>query len=481
MISLKEMAASGIKWSSVSQVGRQGVQWMTLIIIARLLSPSDFGLVSMAMVVIGFVNLFKDLGTSAAVIQRKNISEELLSSIFWVNIGFGFLAMMLIFLFAPLAASFFQDPRVSPVLRVLSVTFAISGLSILQQAILQRDLAFATLAKLEFGAVLCGSIFGIGSALLGAGVWSLVYQSLVMAGVTTALLWLSCPWRPRFRFRWAALKSVSRYSLNLTGSSIFSYFARNFDNLLIGRFLGAQNLGYYNLAYRIMLFPLQNISDVVGRVMFPVYSKIQDDLAMFRSVYLKMAGTIAVITFPLMLSLCVLSRPFILAVLGEKWFPVIVLLMILAPVGLVQSIGTTVGMIYQAKGRTDWMLRWGMVSGLLVMFAFAIGLRWGIVGVASAYAVACVVLSYPLFAIPFRLIKLRVLDLGKTLWRPFVASLCMAFVVLALRSSLPSGMTNGWILFISLCVAIIVYLGLTWIINRSLTREFISLLGVKRS
>lgn len=473
MTSLKQFAVSGVKWSSVSQISRQGLQLITTIILARLLSPSDFGLMAMVMVVIGFVSLFKDLGTSAAIIQQKSLSEELLSSIFLVNVTFAFLAMAILFLLSPLVANFYREPRVMSLLRVISLTFFISGLSILQQAVLERDLAFNKLAKLEIIATLSGSIVGIGSAILGYGVWSLVYQSLAVAMVTTILLWCFSTWRPKMIFHWIEVKSVSSYSLNLTGFNIFNYFARNADYLLIGRFLGAQNLGYYTLAYNIMLYPLQNISGVIGRVMFPVFSQIQNDDALFRSAYLKVASAIALITFPMMLGLMALSKQLVLTVFGSQWVPVILLLMILAPVGLVQSIGTTVGTIYQAKGRTDWMFRWGIAAGILVMVAFVIGMQWGIVGVAAAYAVASLLLVYPAFAIPFRLINLRVRDLGTVLWRPFLSSLFMLVVVLLLKAALPADLSSGFSLGILIPTGVIAYILVSWMLNREQIRQIL--------
>jgi PST family polysaccharide transporter len=211
VMSLSQSAVSGVKWSSVSRFSQIGMQFVTIAILARLLTPDDFGLVGMAVVVIGFVAIFKDLGTSAAIIQQKNLSEELLSSIFWVNVVFGVLAMAVLFVLSPLAAIFYNEQRVIPLLRVLSLTFFISGFSILQQAILERDLAFNKLAKLEIIATLLGSMVGIGLAILGYGVWSLVYQSLAIATMTTVLLWAYSAWRPRFIFHWIEVKSVSSY------------------------------------------------------------------------------------------------------------------------------------------------------------------------------------------------------------------------------------------------------------------------------
>ena len=473
--SLQRSAVSGFKWSSISQFGKQGLQLLTIVILAHLLKPADFGLVSMATLVTGFGALFKDLGTAAYVIQRKNISEELLSSIYWVNVSFGLFVTTTIYLLSPLVANFFQEERVAPLLQALSITFFLSGLSIVQQAFLERELAFRKLATIEILSAFIGSFVGIFSAVLGFGAWSLVFQTLATALVTTILLWTVSSWRPKLFFHWKEVKAVSSYSLNLTGFNIFNYFARNTDYLLIGKFLGARNLGYYTLAYQIMLYPLQSISSVIGRVMFPVYSTIQDDIARFRNVYLKVTGAIALVTFPMMFGLWALVEPFVLTVFGLHWQPVILLLMILAPVGMIQSVGSSVGAIYLAKGRTDWLFRWGVITGILFIFAFVVGLQWGIVGVAATYAFASFILAYPNFAIPFRLIDLPMRNFGNVLWRPLAACLVMLSGILALKFLLPPDMAGKWVLAFLVPVGSLIYLATIWWVNRDQILEIITI------
>ncbi len=465
-MSLRKSAVSGIKWSSLSQFGRQAMQFATTAVLARLLAPADFGLVGMATIVTGFIALFKDLGTSAAIIQRSDITESLLSSIFWLNVAFGLMATVVLYLIAPLVAIFYHQPQVAPLLRLLSLTFFIAGLSILHQTLFERALAFNTVAVIELIATLIGAIVGITTAMKGAGAWSLAYQSIAVTLSTTVLLWGTNYWKPTEFLRWTEIKAVSRYSLNLSGYNIFNYLARNMDNLLIGKYLGAESLGYYALAYRIMFYPLQSISAVIGRVMFPLYSRIQHDNDRLSEIYCKVAGAIAFLTFPLMAGLWVLVDPFIETVFGHQWQPMKIMLIILIPVGLLQSIGSTVGVIYQAKGRTDWMLRWGIISGLLVILSFIIGLKWGVIGVATAYATMSIILAYPNFSIPFRLIGLRIPQLGKVLLFPFLCSLLMASCLWVFRSTFPIAIKSGISLSFWVSLGIIIYLLLWWIMDR---------------
>lgn len=481
MSALKQKAVSGVKWSTASQAGRLGTQLLTTIILARLLSPSDFGLVGMAMVVIGFIGIFKDLGTSAAIIQRKEISDALISSIFWVNVGFGALATSILFLLAPLGELLYHEPRVVAILQVLSASFFFSGLGIVQQALLERSVSFNLLAKLEITSVFIGAIIGIGLALAGAGVWSLVMQSLATTFLSTVLLWYSSSWRPQWVFHWKEIQTVSSFSLNLTGFNIFNYFARNADYLLIGRYLGAQDLGYYTLAYRILLFPIQNIAAVIGRVLYPVFSTIQDDNDRFASAYLKVVGSIALISFPLMMGVFVLARPFVSVFFGDTWQPVALLIMILAPVGLIQSVGATVGAIYQVKGRTDWMFRWGIASGSFMIIAFVVGLRWGVVGIAIAYAAASFIFFFPSFYIPFQLTNLTFSRLLKSLQKPFFNSLIMFVLVALTIYYLSEKITNELLLAFSISIGGIIYLTLNWLINRDQLLELWFLLWSKEN
>lgn len=265
----------------------------------------------------------------------------------------------------------------------------------------------------------------------------------------------------------------------MTGFNLFNYFARNADSVLIGRFLGAQDLGYYSLAYRLLLYPLQTVSHVIGRVMFPVYAQLQTDDARFRRAYLKTTGAIAFVTFPMMLGLMMCARPFVLTLFGAQWMPVIPLVMILAPVGMLQSIVTTVGAIYLAKGRTDYMLRWGIVTGILAMVAFAIGLPWGVRGVAVAYALATAICLIPNCVIPFRLIQLRIGELRSALLRPFICSAAMFMALVGLQVLLPLHLSSGSILGILVLVGLSFYLCCTWVMNRGQVQEILSLVGAK--
>lgn len=473
---LARAATSGVKWNFASQAGQQATQLLTTVILARLLMPAEFGLVAMATVVIGFVGIFKDLGTSAAIIQNREVTEDLLSSVFWANVAAGALGTVALVAVAPLVASYYHEPRVTALLRVLALNFVLSGFSILQQTIFERKLLFRILARVEVAGVFCGAVIGISSAVAGLGVWALVAQSLTTVSVTSMLLWYFSDWRPRLLFRWQEIRGISGYSLNIVGFNTFNYFSRNADYLLIGKFLGATPLGFYMLAYRIMLYPLQSVTTVMSRVMFPAYSRLCDDDARFRSAYIRSAGMIALATFPLMVGLWVVAEPFVLSIFGPKWTQVIPLIKILALVGMVQSIEATKGSIYQAKGRTDVMFRWGVGSSVLTVVGFGVGLRWGVSGVAAAYAIVNIGLVIPCLTIPFRFIGLRLAPLFAALVRPLAASLLMALIVLTMRSIL-KGLAPSTDLLVLVAIGAAAYVAATWVVNRPQFHEVLRLIG----
>lgn len=469
----KENLVSGIKWVSVSTFGRRILALLANIVLAHLLVPADFGLVAMAAVILGFIEIFKDLGTGAAIVRQKELRDGQLCSIFWFNIAFGALATVAAIVLAPLVATFYHEPRVTHVLQAMAISFLLSAMTIVQTSVLTWKMEFDKIAKIELAAATLSYLVGIGSALLGHGVWSLVYQVLVNSLLCLVLLWFASEWRPRMIFIWPEVKSVMSYSLNLSGYNIFYFFALNADNLLIGRYLGSKDLGYYDLAYRLMSFPLQAISAVFGRVMTPYYAQAQDNLERFRETYLRVAVMIAFITFPLMVGLFATREHFVLSVFGASWYPVIPLLAMFAPLGAIRSVLTTSGSIFQAMGRAELQLRWGVVSNLIVIAALAVGVQWGSFGVAAAFTISSILLLYHNFKIPFRLIDLPVSDLVFALRPTFICSILMYGAILLVDTVLPSTLSQGTLLAVTVATGIAAYLLVTWWFNRALLQTLL--------
>lgn len=431
MSGLATTASRGLRWTAMSQAARRGTQLVTLAVLAHLVPAGEIGLLGMATGVLDLALSFRDLGLAAAIIQRDELDEQLLSTVFWVQVGFGILGTALIGLAAPLVASFYGEPRLILIVGVLSLTFALTCIGSLQQGMLERKLAFEKVGRAEIVSALLGAGVGIGAGFAGAGVWSLVYQSVVTQAGLTVLLWRETRWRPAWHFRWAEIRGVGKYGLNMTGSSLVDFAMRNADYILIGRFLGAEALGYYSIAFRLVVYPMLAVTQAVYRVVFPVSARFQKDDERFGQAYLRSVAAIALATAPMAAGLMALAGPFVDVVLGAQWAPAIPLVLIMAPMALSQSLGGTAGIIYQARGRTDLMLWWGLALCAAFVAAVAVGIPWGIRGVAFSVAFFNLALVLPTLAIPFRLIGLPLRKFFGALTPSFSAAAIMGAGLLA--------------------------------------------------
>lgn len=476
-MNLKTKTIQGVGWSGISQLTRLLLHFIVVAILARLLTPNDFGLLAMTVVFTGFVMVFCDFGLTAALIQHKKLTEEHLSSSFWINMLTGFILTLLLIFLAPIIANFYNESRLTLIVSALSLTFFISSFGIVQTALFTRKLDFKSLAIVEISAVLISGVIAVTLAFSGFGVWSLVWQQLISVFVKVIFLWKLSGWRPKFLFRWQRFKELLSFSLNLTGFSFINYFNRNFDDLLIGKLFGSISLGFYNLAYQLLLFPLNNISQIIGRVMFPSLSVIQNDKDKVRRSYIKATRYIAVITFPLMIGLLVITPQFIRVIFGLQWERSIFLVQIFALTGLIQSIGTTVGWIYQSQGRTDTMFRWGIFSSIIIITAFILGLRWNIEGVAVSYMIAGLLLAYPSFAIPFKLIDLKFSYFVKQFKSIFLATTGMGGILFLLGIFMENTLRIGdlIVLLSAVIVGIISYVSILFLIDKSLCYEILCL------
>lgn len=379
---------SGVRWSAAAAWGQQAIQFSVTIVLARLLMPQDYGLLAMATVFIGFLDIFSTMGFGLAVIQRREVNDALLSSLFYVNLAVGVLLALATVGIAPVCVWIYHEPRVLPLMAALSLNFVFSAPGVIPQSLLNRSMRFDRLAIVQLSTKIVGGALGIWLAASGWGVWALVWPTLFIGSATkTVLFHMLSGWRPRLIFYWSEVRNVWNFGANVTGFSVFNYFARNADNFIIGAFLGAGPLGFYSLAYSILLKPRDAVTNVLMRVLFPAFSRMQDDDARLKAAYLRACGAIAFITFPMMLGLMVVAHPFVQVVLGEKWLPAVPLIIILAPIGALQSVWVPVGPIFLVKNRTDWYFRMGVAQGCIMVIAFLAGIPWGATGVAFAYAI----------------------------------------------------------------------------------------------
>ncbi len=471
-------ATRGVFWTGGGQAIKQVIQIVTSVTLARLLLPEDFGLLGMSIVFVGVAQLFVDFGIGSALVQARDPTPIALSSSFWANVAAATLCAGAVALAAPLVADFYGDPRVMPLVATLSVSLLLAGLSVVPNALLMRAMDFSVVARAQVLGSLAGAATAVGLAWGGWGVWSLIAQPIVGSSVSLAVAWLGSGWVPMAAFSWQSITGLVRFSGGVLGSSLLNYANRNVDSLLIGRLLGETALGYYSLAYQIMLYPLSQVSSVIVRVLFPTLSQLQDDPERFKRAYLKSVSMIAMLTFPMMLGLLAVSHDFVLVVLGEKWLPMETVLQVFCLIGLVQSVATTVGTIYLSTGSTRQLFLVSLIATPVVISSFVIGVQWGIIGVATAYAVATGVLFYVSLTIALRLGKITLREWHRTVAIPMQAAVFMAVVVWWVSNWVPDALPGALRLSILVLSGAAIYAGVLWAMSR---RELLEITVLARA
>ncbi len=480
MNSLKQKTIGGVIWNTIGNVSNQILQFILSVILMRLLLPSDYGVIAMAMVLIGFAGIFSEFGFSSALIQNQNINESHKSSIFWFNIIVGSTLTFFFFVFANIFSNFYNSSNLTNVIRYLSFSFIISSISIVPSSLLQKEMKYAMINKINVLTVFLSGALSVYLAFTGWGVMSLVFQSLFSQLLKMPLLFIASKWRPKFIFNKKSIKELFSYSAYLTGFSIINYGARRSDDFLIGKFMGAGNLGIYSRAYNLMLLPITQIIGLISNVMFPALASIQDDKERVKRIYLRTIQVVAFITFPMMIGLIAVGDNFIIAIFGSKWAEVIPIIRILAFVGVTQTLANPVGWIYTSQGKTNWMFWWGIFGSGSIIIAIVIGVMLGsIYSVAVAYLIVNILLVYPVIAISGKLIDLKFKELVGNIMPILLISIIMSTVVYFIGVLLPFYIPALIKLLIQVVLGIIIYFITMWVFK---TKAFnnIKLLAIEQ-
>jgi len=396
-----------------AQLIRIGVQFLSVVVLSRLLVPEDFGLVASVTPVVGFVSMFQDLGYGQAIIQRRDITQEQISSIFWTTLALGSCCAMVVILASPAVAWFFHDKRLLLITVAASATLLLGSLMSVPSGLLNRQLNFRGLALSDALGAISGLVCAVVAAYLGARYWSLMISSAVSSLVIVIGYWRCARWKPNRPKAQFVDKEIGRFGANLTGFTFVNYFARNLDNILIGHKAGSVPLGYYDRAYKLLYFPIQNINGPLYRVMTPLLSRVQDDKSRFREMFLRSSGQLTLLIVPAMAALVAVSHEFVVLVFGARWAPVAPIFFYLGINGLLQPLGNATGWIFISQGRTDVMFRLGIVTSVITVGSFLVGLHLGgAVGLAAAYAFSEHFLKSPIqYAVLHRLGPVTAWDL----------------------------------------------------------------------
>ncbi|VUL58635.1 lipopolysaccharide biosynthesis protein [Stenotrophomonas maltophilia] len=419
--------AAGAAWIAASQFVRVAAQVVGIFVLARLMGPTEYGLVALVSVVSAFAILFKDLGSSAAIIQSETLDPSMTNTAFWLNIGFGLILMLAICILAPKVGGAFGVTTLVPALGGLSLAFPVLSASAVHQALLERSQRFDIVAKIEMLAAGVGIGVAVVSAALGAGVYSVVLQTVVGAVVSSGMLWKATTWRPASprQWSWYQFGRMLSFSRGLIGFNFVNYFSRNADIVIVGRMLPTAVLGAYSLSYRIMLFPLQSLTVVVSRSLFPAMSRLQGDLIGMRAAYFGSVRVVSFIVAPLMMGIFLLREPFVRLAFGAEWKLASDILAWLAPTGFLQAILSTTGVVFMATGRTGVLFKLGLVGAILQVGAFLVGVRYGILVMAACYLAANILNSVPVMGACMSALKAKPKQLLDAIWRPLLGAFIM--------------------------------------------------------
>jgi O-antigen/teichoic acid export membrane protein len=430
-------------WAVAQQAGRQSASYLVFVVLALLLTPHDFGVVSLAASWVALLSVFGELGFGAALVQRSEIRPGHLSTTFVLNLGAGAVLTLVGVAIAGPLARFFHAPEAAPVLAVLSAGFILNAPSLTQAALAQRELRFRQLALRDTASAVVGGVTGILLALAGWGVWSLVAQTLTTTVVGTALLWRLSPWRPHLSE--VSLERAGElwgYSSKIFWFNVFKYFAQNCDRLLVGYLAGPVLLGVYTFAYRLVVSPVATSIGAIGNYLFPRFARLQHDRSGVREVYLRTTGAAMSVLLPV-LALAVVTAPAAVPVLfGSRWAGSVILIQLFTLVAAAQLLISPAGQLMKALGRPGWMFGWSVFFTAVILLLLATGSAWGIEGIGSGLALAHIIGIGVAGTLITRLIGARWTDLGRAAIPGLALAIGSGGIALVVLRFLPA---PGWL------------------------------------
>lgn len=433
---LKGTAIRGGVLTTAAQASQFVLQMGSTVILARLLTPEDYGLFAMVGAVTSLLSYFGDLGLSDATIQRMNINSDQVSSLFWLNVAAGAIFALVTAGLAPVLVWFYHEPRLLLIAPTLAISFILGGLAIQHCAILKRQMHFRRLVSIQIGSTLTGALAGVTAAVLGAGYWSLVLMEISTLLATAVGAWIMCDWRPGFYVRGCGIRSLITFGANVSGHNLLKSLTLSLDKIVIGKWWGSQQLGLYSKAYQLVMLPLVQLLGPLGKVAVPTLSRLQEDRVPYQGYYGKIVSLIAYGIMPLSVAVAALAEEIVMIVLGARWLESAGIFRILAISALVQPIASANTWVCISTGHTKNMMRWAMMSAPMVCAAFFVGLPWGALGVAWAYTACMLLIQFPGYYVMLKDTPISVRDVVESSWRPTVLSISLFVTMHLVRQSL---------------------------------------------
>lgn len=478
-MTIREQALTGLKWTAGGKLTAQIITWGITLIVIRLLTPEDYGLLAMATVFVALMLLLAEAGLAPALVQKRELDEASLRQVFAIIILVNLILLAILNLLAPVIAGFFGDERLIPILHVLSLQFLITPAATIPEVLLYRELKFKNLSLIQLTASIAGSVLTLAMAFAGYGVWALVLGNLFGAIWKTVVLNALAPFHlfPKFSLR--GMRSFLSFGGNITLSRLLWFFLTQIDVIIVGKLLGKEILGFYSVAMHLASLPVQRVSVIVSEVAFPVFSKIQNDREQFRSFVLKAIRVLSLIAFPVLWGISSIANEIVLLFLGQKWQSAVLPLQLLALMMPFRMIANFLPSAINALSRPDIGVRNAFLASIVMPIAFLIGSQWGIIGVSLAWVtVYPVVLAINIHRMLYAMeLQLRNLFYAIT---PAVSSATGMYLAVWMMGLLLEGDINQWVkLLIMIATGVMAYGGLTLSFNRRGYQEVMNLVWQK--
>lgn len=404
------------------------MQLLSTVVLARLLSPDDFGLISISMVILNFVAIFKDAGLSMATIQKKDINQEVITSLFWINLTISFVLGIIVAISAPIVSLIYERTELIGIVLLMSLTFFINGIVIQHVALIRRKMMFLSLSVANVISQLTSFLVSVILALNGFRYWSLVLGTVSSTIVFTLLILLFCPWFPKRYKKHNDSIEYLKTGGYVSGFNFLNYFSRNIDLMLIGKRFGAESVGLYSKAYQIVLFPLVSIREPITAVALPTLSRVRENVLLYKQYYRYFTSIISIISMPLMVFIYLTAYELIYFLFGEDWMSMLGVFKILAIAGFMQAPLAIKGVIMISSDKSKEYFNVGIINTIITVLGIIIGSFWSMEGVAIGYTIAFYIAQFPTFHYIFKVTNLDLRDLITSML-PSVLSSVVAFII----------------------------------------------------
>ncbi len=428
-MSFEQKAMKGAKWLALFRTGGQSISWLTTIFVARMLSPEDYGLMEMATIFTGYIFLFSDLGLGAAIVQKKDVSHQDLSSLFWFLFMWAILLGLVCCLLAYPTAIFFQQDKLIRITQASALLFIIGVVIIIPKNLLQRDVAFKKIGFIEASATIISCLFMLGAAKSGLGVWTLIGGFIVGSAARATLYFYFTKWKPLLHFSFVEIKQFIGFGLNVAASNSLAYIYGKADRFFGGKFLGPGTLGYYSMAQTLANMPSEKIISVINSVSFPVLSRYQDQPRKFNLFYLRITALTSMIVFPLYLGAFMVSDTLIPLVLGEKWVLAVIPFKMLCLSQLIVSLSSINAFVFNAKGKPHVNLCVNVAYILLLPPSFYFSVQYGLEMLAVPLVIVVPVVRLIHHLLTMKLLSMTYYQYIQSIYKAIVGTALMIFIV----------------------------------------------------